>query len=244
MKSKKVVRLDPIRYVTLTESVYRSIKEKILNHELALGARIRDEDLAEQLGVSRTPVREAIGILIRDGLVESVPRSQTRIRTLSEDDIEEIFDLRIALESLAARRAAERMDRTIVQRLRDMHEAAEAALKDGNPGPALKFDGEMHRAILAASGNERLKEMMVNINDYVTLFRNLSARTPAHRGFNFRHKEIVKALEREDGENASKYMAEHIMVAKVETQRDFEQQHLKESGETPQAKSKTRAAKS
>jgi len=211
MKQSKLVRLDPINYVTLTESVYRSIKQLILNHDIPLGSRIRDEELAKQLGVSRTPVREAIRNLIRDGLVEVVPRSQTRVKTLSEDDIEEIFDLRIALESLAARRAAERMDRETVARLREMHESAEGELKKGNPGLALKFDGEMHRSILAASGNKRLQEMMGNINDYVSLFRNLSARTPAHRGFNFRHKEIIRALERENGENASMYMAEHII---------------------------------
>lgn len=222
----KVLTLEPIQYETLTDRVYRQIKEKILTQHIPLGAKIRDEDLAVQLGVSRTPVREAIRNLIRDGLVEVVPRSQTRVRHLTEDDIEELFELRIALETLAARKAAERMPRAQVRHLRRMQEAAEVGLKKGRVEPALEFDQAMHRTILEASGNRRLQEMMMTINDYVTLFRSIGARTPSHRGFTFRHREIVRALEREDGEAASRALAEHIMMAKEQTQRDFQERNL------------------
>src|ERR1700761_8902396 len=109
MSKKRSGGLTPIAYETLTDSVYKTIKKQILTHELPLGSRIKDDDLAAQLGVSRTPVREAIHSLIHDGLVEVIPRSKTRVCTLSEGDINEIFDLRIALESLAARLSADRI---------------------------------------------------------------------------------------------------------------------------------------
>jgi DNA-binding GntR family transcriptional regulator len=67
---------------------------------------------------------------------------------------------------------------------------------------------------------------MGTINDYVTLFRSVGASTPAHRGFNYRHREILKALENEDGSAAARSMAEHIEVAKEQTQRDFHQRNL------------------
>jgi DNA-binding GntR family transcriptional regulator len=197
----------------------------ILSQQIPLGARLRDEELAEQLGVSRTPVREALRDLIRDGLVEAVPRSQTRVRMLTESDIEEIFDLRISLEALAVRLAAGRIPEVALKRLRDLYTRAEAALAKGDVRPSLDFDRDMHLTVLQFSGNRRLQEIMATINDYVTLFRNIGAMIPAHRGFNYRHREILRALEREDGESAARFMSEHILVAKEQTQRDF-QQHV------------------
>lgn len=232
----RVLRLEPIAYESLTDRVYRQIKASILGHEIPLGAKIRDEDLAVQLGVSRTPVREAIRNLIRDGLVEVVPRSQTRVRLFTEDDIEEIFDLRVALETLAVRKAAERLSKEQVHHLRQLHEAAELALTKGNVEPALEFDRNMHRIILEGSGNVRLQEMMVNINDYVMLFRSISARTPAHRGFNYKHREILRALEREDAEAAARALADHILMAKEQTLRDFQQERVAQSGRSSEYK--------
>lgn len=226
-----MAEISPIAYSSLTETVYKAIKEKILNHEIPMGSRIRDELLAEQLGVSRTPIREALRALIRDGLVEVVPRSRTRVRNPTEQDIIEIFDLRIELESLAARKSADRIPPDQLQQLRQMHDAAEDDLRKGSTRLALEFDKEMHRVILDNCGNERLRQIMGTINDSVAFFRNLGARTPAHRGFNYRHREIMRALAREDGEAAARALTEHIEMAKEQTLRDFEDHKLQEAGE-------------
>ncbi len=231
MTAKNVLQITPISYASLTDTVYKSIKERILNHEMPVGSRIRDEILAEQLGVSRTPIREAIRALIRDGLVEVVPRSKTRVRNPTEQDIIEIFDLRIELESLAARKSADRIPSAQLQHLQLLHEGAEEGLLRGNIRIALDFDREMHRVILENCGNERLKQMMLNINDSVAFFRNLGAKTPAHRGFNFRHREIMRALAREDSEAAARALGEHILMAKEQTLRDFEHHKLQRADE-------------
>jgi len=232
MKTKKVVSISRIAYPTLSDTVYKSIKELILNHGFPRGARIRDEELAAQLGVSRTPVREAIRTLIRDGLVEVFPRSMTRVRNFTEQDVIEIFDIRIELESLAARKSAERIPADQLRRLEALHDAAEEGMRHGSPKGALDFDSEMHRIILENCGNERLKQIMGNINDSVTYFRKLGERTRAHRGFNYRHREIMRALSREDGDAAAKALAEHLLMAKEQTLRDFEQLKLEEADET------------
>jgi DNA-binding GntR family transcriptional regulator len=220
------VKLERIQHVALTLRVYRAIKERILSGEIPLGARLHDEDLGAQLGVSRTPVREALMTLTREGLVEIVPRSQTRVRTFTEHDLEEIFDLRSALETLAVRRSADRLRPEQIERLRGMYRKSEAALKRGNPKPVFEFDGELHRTILEASGNRRLQDMMVTINDYVVLFRNISATTTTHRGHTARHSDILRALEHGDAEGAARALAEHLLVAKEQTLRDFVQRHF------------------
>ena len=224
----KIVDIQPITYASLADTVYRSIKEKILNHEFPRGARIRDEELSKQLGVSRTPIRQAIRSLIRDGLVEVVPRSMTRVRNFTEQDIIEIFDIRIQLESLAARKSVDRISLAQLQHLKSLHKSAEEGLRDGSPKLALEFDREMHRVILENCGNERLQQMMVTINDSVSFFRKLGERTQAHRGFNYRHREILQALFRKDGDAAAKALTEHILMAKEQTLRDFEQQGFRE----------------
>lgn len=179
--------------------------------------------------------------LNRERLVEIIPRSGTRVRTFTEGDIEEIFDIRIALEALAVRRAAIRIEKAQLVRLRDTYERAETKLKNGDAKPALDFDTDMHQTILQASGNERLQEMMIAINDCVTLFRNIGAGTPFHRGFNYRHREILRALERRNPDLAARALSEHLEVAKTELFRDFKQRKLLEPTELAPGQTKRAA---
>ena len=226
MPAESIVRLRPLKHVNLTERVYEVLKDRILSQEIEVGTRPRDEDLATQLGVSRTPVREALMRLDREGLVEIFPRSGTRVRTFTEEDIEHIFDVRMALESLAARKAADRVQERQLIQLREMYQRGERALKEGDTAPALELDRYMHRLIIEASGNRKLQELMNTVNDFVTLFRNLGARTPEHRGFTYGQGEIVRALERRDGERAARALSKHIEVAKQQLFRDFRRRRL------------------
>ena len=233
------MQFEPIPYVNLTEQVYRAIKNRILSNELEVGSRLRDEELALQLGVSRTPVREAILRLSREGLVEIFPRSGTRVRRFTEQDLDEIFDLRIALEALAIRKAALRLEPSQIDQLREMQEKSESALKKGETKPALEFDSHLHYTILQAAGNQRLQEMMVTINDCVTLFRNIGAGTPFHRGYTYRHRELFRALERRNPDLAARLMSEHIEAAKKELLRDFRRRRLLDSGSQETGKAHT-----
>ena len=223
-----LVRFEPIAYINLTDRVHRAIKDRILSQEIEVGSRLHDDELAVQLGVSRTPVREAIMRLAQEGLVEIIPRSGTRVRTFSEKDIEDIWDLRAALESLAVRKAVRRIDAAQLRHLRSMHEQSAAGMKVGETKSALEFDQEMHRLVLQASGNRRLQDIMATINDLVELFRNIGAKTPFHRGFTYRHREILLALERRDAGAAARALSEHIERSKTELLRDFHQRRLLE----------------
>lgn len=221
-----VVRFKRIKHLNLTDRVYDLLKSRILSQDIELGARLRDEDLAAQLGVSRTPVREALMRLHREGLVDVVPRSGTMVRQFSESDVHEIYDVRMALESLAIHRAAKGLRANQLRYLRQMHERAEAAFKHHDFHPLLEFDRELHRLTLEASGNRKLQKIMATINDFVSLFRNLGARLPAHRGFNYRHREIMQALQRRNSDAAARALAEHVEGAKEQLLRDLRERQV------------------
>ena len=154
------------------------------------------------------------------------------VATFSETDVDQIYDVRVALEALAARRATKQLRPEQLRRLRQMHEHAEAAFKKRDFGPLLEFDRELHQVLLEASGNRKLQEIMATINDLVALFRNLGARLPAHRGYNYRHREIVQALLRRDPDAAARAVAEHIQGAKEQLLRDLkDRQVLSMAGE-------------
>jgi DNA-binding GntR family transcriptional regulator len=222
------VMLEPIQHLNLTDRVYRTLKDRIISQEIAVGSRLRDEELATQLGVSRTPVREALMHLAREGLVEVIPRSGTRVRTYTEHDIEDIFEVRIPLEVLAIRKAATRLRGEDIARLRQMWQKAETAIAQGDVKPAIEFDLEMHRMILEASGNRRLETLMDRLNQFVALFRNLGASTPGHRNPQFVHRlpEIIEALERRDADGAARALREHIESSGRQTIRDFKNRQL------------------
>jgi DNA-binding GntR family transcriptional regulator len=218
-------QFEPIESISLTDRVYRAIKERILNQDIPVGARLHDEQLQRELGVSRTPIREALSKLTREGLVEVIPRSRTHVRTFSEDDINQLFEVRIALETLAVRKAVERLESGMLHELRELYEEAEKSLKHGNLKPSLRFDAEMHRMILEASGNAWLQNIMSTINDFVVLFRNIGATSSSHKRFNYRHGEIVQALEQKDCASGVRSLTEHIEVAREDTVRDFRHKH-------------------
>jgi len=220
------VRLKPIDHPNLTDRVYQTLKDRIISQEIVVGSRLRDEELASQLGVSRTPVREALMHLAREGLVEVIPRSGTRVRTFTEQDIEDIFDVRISLEVLGIRKATPLLRQVDISRLRQMWEKAVTFIEKGDVRPMIEFDREMHSMIVEASGNRKLQEMMDSISQFVALFRNLGATTLGHDKFTHRLPEIVEALECRDGQAAAEALEEHIISARAQTLRDFRSRHL------------------
>jgi DNA-binding GntR family transcriptional regulator len=220
------VSLKPIDHPNLTDLVYQTLKERIIAQEIVVGSRLRDEELATQLGVSRTPVREALMHLAREGLVEVIPRSGTRVRTFTEQDIEDIFDVRVSLEVLGIRKATPRLRQVEISKLRQMWAKAATSIEKGDVRPMIEFDLEMHSLIVEASGNRQLREMMGSIAQFVALFRNLGATTPEHKEFTHRIPEIVDALERRDIQGAAEALKEHINSSRAQTLRDFRSRRL------------------
>src|SRR6266851_228641 len=140
---------------TTADAVYEALRRSILDGDLAPGQRLRSDALANDLAVSRTPVREALRKLEAEGLVQA-SRSGLVVRQLTEEDLTEIFYVREALEGMAARLAAENATRAEIDELHALFEDMEAVAARGNIALVRKLTGEFHLLVCRASHNKRL----------------------------------------------------------------------------------------
>jgi DNA-binding GntR family transcriptional regulator len=142
---------------SVSQSVYRELFNRILTGELAPGSVVSEKQLAELLGVSRTPVHNAVLQLVKDGLVTQEANHRPVIGRVSEADVEEIFDMRRLLEGEASRRAASRIDRATLASLRAAANEVERKAKRARAlARWADFDDQFHEAIAAACGSSRL----------------------------------------------------------------------------------------
>jgi DNA-binding GntR family transcriptional regulator len=149
-----------------TEVAYQWLRQRILDNEFAPGTQILEQTLADQIGISRTPVREALIELQQDGLVEIVPRHGVRILPLSPDDMREIYAILTNLEPMAAEELARRRPSTaVIAPLVDACDAMEKAVATGDRDAWAKADEKFHLALLELCGNRRLTSIVMAMWD-------------------------------------------------------------------------------
>ncbi len=203
---------------TLTELAYQSIKEDILAWHIKPGECVSEQQLADRLGISRTPVREALQTLARDGLVTIIPRKGTFVREISVEDIVEIYNLREVIEGLAARLAAPLIDQDILARLNEafvrIGELAAAnnwQLSDDKQEELISLDFVLHDVIVRSSRSPRLVQIIETLNDQVQRTRVLSSYVLDRVEYSIvSHREIIGALIQRNGELAERSVREHI----------------------------------
>ena len=206
--------LSPIRIdqsVRLSEQVYQALLESILNGELVSGEVVSELSLAKSLGVSRTPVHDALVQLIKDGLVTQDPNRRPVVASFTSDDIREVFELRRLLEGEAAALAALRIDRPTLSSLRVIADKLEREWgKSGWVERWADYDEKFHEEIAAASGNSRLHR---EVTQYRTIHRGLNK---THTGAEVLHQALIEhvrildALDRRDSPAARAAMESHI----------------------------------
>lgn len=196
---------------TLQEQAYRFVKARIMNLDLKPGQYLNDSDIADELGMSRTPVREGLRRLEHEGLLINQARRGWRVYTLSLEDIHEIFDVKEAVEGMLARCAAEcsndELRDTLAQALAQMNLAAEA----GDIEKWLAADGQLHDTIFAMCGNKRAASVVQSLNDqwhrvrigFLALQGRVQRSSPEHRA-------IVESILAGDGEEAERLMSVHL----------------------------------
>ncbi len=198
-------------YKPLRELVFESLREAIISGRLRPGQRLMEIQLAEELGVSRTPVREAIRKLELEGLVLMIPRKGAYVAEISMKDIADVFEIRRALEGLAARLAAERSTEEEVDRLeRLLFQIAEKAA--GNDLDAcVELDTQFHAQLMAASHNPRLSQLLGNLYEQIQRFRSTSLSHPGRIKLALEeHKKIVDAISQRNAKLAQALAYEHI----------------------------------
>lgn len=220
---------------SVSQSVYRELFNRILTGELPPGAVVSEKQLAEALGVSRTPVHNAVLQLIKDGLVTQEANHRPVIGRVTESDVDEIFDMRRLLEGEAARRAASRIDRATLARLRTAADDLAATTTTGGSrrgngnGSGLArwadFDDLFHDAIAAACGSSRLAadirryRMVHHALNRLRMTEDLIPQALRE------HIAILSALEARDAERAASAMDDHLREWKAFYLQQFAQRH-------------------
>jgi DNA-binding GntR family transcriptional regulator len=194
---------------TTADAVYRALRHGIVNGDLAPGERLRSDALANELRVSRTPVREALRKLEAEGLVQRSGAALT-VHALSEQDLTEVFYVREALEGMAARLAAENATPSEIAAIGELLEDMETVLRRGDVATLRRLTGEFHQLICRAAHNNRLLQSLQTLLDHVrqiqtsTLF---NAGRPAQALQE--HRDLLRAIEARDGNLAEELARAH-----------------------------------
>lgn len=200
-----------------SERAYRWIHARIAAGDLPVGRHLKEEELADAIGVSRTPVREAIQKLTAEGIVEFVPHRGAYVATWSVSDIEEIFDLRARLESYGARRAATGVSGAKIARLRSLAHRMDAAARGTAPDAAdvvAELNNEFHLIVVEAAHSDRLTPLVTGLIQVALVHRTFRRYSPRHLARSLaHHHELVDALEARDPEWAESVMRSHVRAA-------------------------------
>ncbi|NMA33089.1 MAG: GntR family transcriptional regulator [Clostridiaceae bacterium] len=200
----------------LHSRVYNQIRNDILNGVYEPGESLVEMKLSEELGVSRTPVREALRQLELEGLVQFVPNRGVTVRGISPQDIQDIYTIRMMIEGLAARWAAEKITPDEMEELREAVDLEEFYTVKCNYGNLLRFDTRFHDIIFKASKSTPLMHTLSTFHSYVQKARKVSMSSPERAAEVLsEHKAIMQAIIDRDADRAEKLMTEHVRNASL-----------------------------
>jgi len=208
--------VESIDYRSLADQVYVKVKRAILEGRLAPGQRLSASELAKELKVSRTPVRDALQRLATEGLVDIQRGIGVYVTTLSVKDIEELYAIRSALEGLACSRACERMSHTTKQELAGLLAQAEAEKETAasHVDEAAEVAHEFHERIIEEADSPLLTTMLSELKGQIDRFRRANMVAPTRRQAAFReHRQILEAMDNGDSARARELMESHILMA-------------------------------
>ncbi|MDR7486871.1 MAG: GntR family transcriptional regulator [Armatimonadota bacterium] len=229
----EVDALGPLDAIpSLSDRVYEVLKRHLAERRLAPGSKLSVPRLARQLDVSRTPVKEALERLVRDGLVTTLPKRGAFVAILRTQDVDEIYQMREMLEGLAARLAAPAVDEPLVHRLRDLLEVHRAAVERDDLDAHVSADVEFHRAIRQRAGNRRLIHALDILQDQIRIVFKTSAAIPGRmRKAVEEHRAILAALERRDPDAAEAAARTHIRRIREAVLAHLDAGHLQGAGQ-------------
>ena len=225
----KLKTLEENGTAPLQVRVFEEIERAILSGEFGNGESLAELKLSSELGVSRTPVREALRQLELEGLVKIIPNKGAVVVGVTEKDIEDIYVIRMRMEDLAVRWAAGSMTAEDAKALWDIVELQEFYAQKGDTERLCEMDGAFHEAIYCFSRSKPLNHMLTGFHHYIRHARSVSfkasGRAQASVG---EHRAIAEALSHRDGEEAARLMVDHIEKAKENLLKAFKQQEGKD----------------
>jgi DNA-binding GntR family transcriptional regulator len=198
---------------TLSDEVYRRLRSAIVRGEHRPNARLIEAELAEQLEVSRTPVRDGLLRLASDGLVLSRRRGWV-VREHTPDEISEIYGVRTALEGYAARLAATAADDAAIERIAEVHRRGTRDVHRGARERLVEYNDTFHDAVIAAAGNRRLADLIRQNREYYFNHRIAALYSDDEASLSIAgHDELVRAIVARDGDAAEAAARAHVAEA-------------------------------
>lgn len=168
---EELLQANMNEYLPLRDVVFKTLRQAILRGDLKPGERLMEIHLANRLGVSRTPIREAIRKLELEGLVTMIPRRGAEVAQITAKNLQDVLEVRKALDALAIELACQRISREEEEALAEACGNFERMTKQKDVALIAKADVELHEIIVAASGNERLKQMVDNLAEQMYRYR-------------------------------------------------------------------------
>jgi len=200
---------------SLRYKVLGQLEESILNGEYQPGDYLVETKLSRQFGVSRTPIREAIRQLEREGLVKIVTNKGAMVLGVTDEDIEDIYNIRMEIEKLAVRWAIQKITPDEIEKLKEQVELAEFYINKKHCTRLQDLDTEFHRIIYDACKSRPLKHMLSDFHRYVQRARKTSLQTPGLAKEALKeHKEILETIIEENVDKAEALICKHIRNAK------------------------------
>ncbi|MDO4938587.1 MAG: GntR family transcriptional regulator [Lachnospiraceae bacterium] len=206
-----MLEMNQQEYIPLREVVFNTIRDAIIKGDLKPGERLLEIQLAEKLGVSRTPIREAIRKLENEGLVIMVPRKGATVSGISVKHLKDVLEIRGALGELAVRLACDRMTKEQMKELKRLAAELEAN-KDSDDAFALSdIDEKLHEQIYLATNNPKLIQLIENLKEQMFRYRLEYMKAKDKRDkLIHEHQLIIDAIEKGDAEEGEKAIREHI----------------------------------
>ena len=198
-------------FLPLRDVVFNTLRKAILRGNLEPGERLREIHLADKLGVSRTPIREAIRKLELEGLVVMIPRKGAVVAEITEKSLRDVLEVRRALEALAVRLACEKILDAEVEELKVAAERFEEALEPGDVTAFAEADVRFHDIIYRATDNQRLIQLLYNLREQMYRYRvEYLKREDAHETLLEEHQAIIETIEKRDVAKAVEAVRTHI----------------------------------
>jgi DNA-binding GntR family transcriptional regulator len=195
---------------TLKSQALSEIRKAIRSGKLKSGDRIVEAELAEEMGISRFPVREAFRYLEKEGLVVTNPFKGTYVTQFDEKDLEELYTLRSALEELAIRIFMERIDKGKIGKLESVLESMEKAVHQKNVEKVISADLRFHRTICELSGHRKLFEMWLTLENQLRSFMALEDLYEGSDQLFRTHDPVLEAIKAGDGQRAENLIRAHL----------------------------------
>lgn len=219
------LKLNMNEYLPLRDVVFHTLREAILKGDLKPGERLMEIQLAEKLGVSRTPIREAIRMLEQEGLAVTMPRKGAEVAKMTLKDMEDVLEIREALDELAVKVACTRISEEQLLRLKDTTARFEESTTTGNVKRIAEEDVAFHDIIYEATGNPKLVNLLNNLREQIYRYRvEYLKDSSTYPALVREHRVIVEALEAKDEQRVVTAMHEHVSNQAVAVKNVIQQQ--------------------